>query len=903
MLNGQESEGRPCYESQEGTVLWFLGGIGWVFGRQIGLPTGLFHTVASEAQSPLQVEAGAWGPNIAEVIEAPAIDADGAPPRISVKSKFMNLSGVYDKVSGHEAGGRPSYSKKDGTSLYYSLGMGAWIFGRELGSTSGVFLHVASTANFPTEIDVIAWGESIEEVKALAMPASGSQEVPQRLAVKSPYGNLSGTFKLQPGKEVDGRPSYQNKSGSWLFYLEPLSSWVFGPQFGANSFFLQVQNDAMSPVDLPADAWGSNVEMTVASDVKTSGAPKRIAVKSEYDNICGVFDLMPTEDGERPSYKKTDDSSFMYFLDGNGWVLGPELNGDAFFLQAESEAALPTEIEEGAWGEDIEEIKVLGELDETHESKLADCPQKIGFDLDAENLNGGFVRGENHENFPTYFNEEKEVYLWHSEGSGQWLLTDLAPGDTSGHFVAWESDELDPTDPPLEHDGGKFYEVTWDQCLPHVDRFFDKDFPPEDKSFGIDVEGGIEWVSSLELDRLHKPVLWDSIEPNDLMQSNVGDCWLLAALSSMAVYPEQIMKLFTTGDQIQLDGKYVIRLYQVCAGEWKDIVVDDYFPCKPRKWYVQNAEPLCTNPNQNELWVMLIEKAFAKYIGSYAALQGGNAGWAWQAMTGCETCILYAKLPNGTWGEFTNDPDRQRRLGNKTPQIHFTSKGSACMTADQVFQKIKQDEKNGYLMAGAINSQDGEVIRDDGLVGGHEYAITSAADDMLGNGIRLLKLVNPWGNRFEWNGAWSDDSPEWENHLQLKRIMRPTRKRGSRGMSDGVFCMNFEDFFNIYSIIRVCPMSMAVSNEGEDDANEEQHHAPERVKKIFRQWDSSGNGEITLDELTAIFELLNPEFDDKFCAKIFKQIDTNANGKIDYCEFVDWLLGDKPTGDMEVCFW
>ena len=40
-------------------------------------------------------------------------------------------------------------------------------------------------------------------------------------------------------------------------------------------------------------------------------------------------------------------------------------------------------------------------------------------------------------------------------------------------------------------------------------------------------------------------------------------------------------------------------------------------PCK-------NKRPLFTKPKGNEMWVLLLEKAFAKLIGTYAALEGGE---------------------------------------------------------------------------------------------------------------------------------------------------------------------------------------------------------------------------------------------------------------------------------------
>eukprot|EP00967_Tisochrysis_lutea_P080525 scaffold110628_cov30-Tisochrysis_lutea.AAC.4 len=44
-----------------------------------------------------------------------------------------------------------------------------------------------------------------------------------------------------------------------------------------------------------------------------------------------------------------------------------------------------------------------------------------------------------------------------------------------------------------------------------------------------------------------------------------------------------------------------------------------------------------------------------------------------------------------------------------------------------------------------------------GLVPGHAYSLISARK--LHSGAEILKLRNPWGT-FEWQGAWSDNSPE-----------------------------------------------------------------------------------------------------------------------------------------------
>ena len=66
-------------------------------------------------------------------------------------------------------------------------------------------------------------------------------------------------------------------------------------------------------------------------------------------------------------------------------------------------------------------------------------------------------------------------------------------------------------------------------------------------------------------------------------------------------------------------------------GEMKEIVLDDYFPCS-------NGIPLFSRSNGNELWVLLIEKAYAKIFGSYHKIESGLATNAMKDLTGapCE---------------------------------------------------------------------------------------------------------------------------------------------------------------------------------------------------------------------------------------------------------------------------
>ena len=65
-------------------------------------------------------------------------------------------------------------------------------------------------------------------------------------------------------------------------------------------------------------------------------------------------------------------------------------------------------------------------------------------------------------------------------------------------------------------------------------------------------------------------------------------------------------------------------------GEPETVVVDDYFPFNPttKNWAFSRCN------NQNEIWVLLLEKAWAKVFGSYQRIEGGTTGEALPALAG-----------------------------------------------------------------------------------------------------------------------------------------------------------------------------------------------------------------------------------------------------------------------------
>jgi calpain-15 len=256
-------------------------------------------------------------------------------------------------------------------------------------------------------------------------------------------------------------------------------------------------------------------------------------------------------------------------------------------------------------------------------------------------------------------------------------------------------------------------------------------------------------------------VFYEDVEPNDIKQGALGDCWFMCALASLAERPALVKRLFIT-DTYNEDGIYRLKFCK--NGEWIEVTVDDYFPCYP------SGGPMFSKANGNELWVLLLEKAYAKLHGNYYTLRGGYANEGMIDLTGC-------------------------------PSVNHdfsTAKVKKFIQNGQLFTMMREYDDKGYILSASTTGEDrwtesGGPNQAGGLVPGHAYSVIQVKE-ALGN--CLINIRNPWGS-FEWDGDWSDHSDLWTD--ELKEIIDPVLAD-----DDGTFWMCFDDFVNHFASINVC---------------------------------------------------------------------------------------------------
>ncbi|KAK2032494.1 calpain family cysteine protease [Colletotrichum zoysiae] len=280
-----------------------------------------------------------------------------------------------------------------------------------------------------------------------------------------------------------------------------------------------------------------------------------------------------------------------------------------------------------------------------------------------------------------------------------------------------------------------------------------------------------------------KPTFMKKINGSDVKQGSLGDCWLMATMTALANVEGGVERTCVEYDT--RIGIYGFVFYR--DGEWIYSIIDDKLylksPCwdSPsmqrdllqqidredvervyRKTYQTGSKALffAQCKDQNETWVPLLEKAYAKAHGDYASLAGGWIGEGLEDLSGGVTTEL-----------LTSD----------------------ILDIDGFWENELSKVNEEFLFGCSTGLLDGGYGEREGISEGHAYVILEART--LKSGERLIKLRNPWGKirKGVWEGAWSDGSKEWTTEVQ--------EELGHHFGNDSVFWINYDDFLRKYQHI------------------------------------------------------------------------------------------------------
>jgi calpain-15 len=154
-----------------------------------------------------------------------------------------------------------------------------------------------------------------------------------------------------------------------------------------------------------------------------------------------------------------------------------------------------------------------------------------------------------------------------------------------------------------------------------------------------------------------------NVGPNDIQQSGcLGNCYFVASVASFAERPNRVRAMFHNKVKNSA-GCYLIKFY--VNGVPTGIMVDDLFLCGETNG--GEKYPVFARFRKNKIWVPLIEKAWAKYLGSYTRSDGYFSGvyvsmaYALHTFTGAPTKTLFTdvKAKHNNYWEMLKIADKQ----------------------------------------------------------------------------------------------------------------------------------------------------------------------------------------------------------------------------------------------------
>ncbi|EGR32971.1 hypothetical protein IMG5_065390 [Ichthyophthirius multifiliis] len=288
--------------------------------------------------------------------------------------------------------------------------------------------------------------------------------------------------------------------------------------------------------------------------------------------------------------------------------------------------------------------------------------------------------------------------------------------------------------------------------------FQDSQFPPQIQSLTKDLKS-FQSAQKYQWKRIHEflqnpKIVSKGIQPNNIKQGELGNCYFLSSLFCIAKKPFLIERLIQT-KQINKQGLYVVWICK--DGEWQQVLLDDFFPCieKDNVFY-----PAFSQSNENEIWVLLLEKAYAKVYGSYEQIERGLSGHFTHDLTGAP----YFYLIRDSQGGF--DMEELWRL---------------------LYNGLIE---NNYIITASFENNNNEIAQKKealfGITSAHCYSLLDVKEiiDSEGKNNKIIQVRNPWGV-FKWKEDQSDNS---------KKLTSDFKKQLDVQENDGTFWINLNDF-------------------------------------------------------------------------------------------------------------
>lgn len=237
-----------------------------------------------------------------------------------------------------------------------------------------------------------------------------------------------------------------------------------------------------------------------------------------------------------------------------------------------------------------------------------------------------------------------------------------------------------------------------------------------------------------------------------IKQKLIGNCNFKNSISILIETYNNISEIFRIQD-VNPNGYYEICLK--LDGEWQVVIIDDFIPCNK-----ETKTPLFTIPVDNQIWSLLLEKAWAKVNRGYINIISGNVSEVIKSVT--------------------NFPCYCNIIEN--------------LESEELWSKITDASKNKYIMITSVHPDKAINV---GLEKEQIYLLISCKEY---NGIRLLRIRNPF-NSVKYNGIWNYADSKWDNDLKKAFEYSNTYNKNTD------FFISWDEFKNIFLDVDICEIN------------------------------------------------------------------------------------------------
>lgn len=220
----------------------------------------------------------------------------------------------------------------------------------------------------------------------------------------------------------------------------------------------------------------------------------------------------------------------------------------------------------------------------------------------------------------------------------------------------------------------------------------------------------------------------------DVRQGMLGDCYFLAALSSIAednlrqtrpqeVQPVLLKQAVFTTAKGQDAGVSICRLCR--AGRWQQVPVSHSLPCRsfPPKLSAEMQVPdsralAFSSSCSGALWVPLLEKAWARINGSFQAAERGDSAEALAALTGAPAkhYRLHPESAGSQWGVSSMlsayiSPGNWASWAGLGISSLFWGRGPEQDTQEQVWSAMETAARRGQPMCASCQGKKKKTLQ------------------------------------------------------------------------------------------------------------------------------------------------------------------------------------------------